>query len=425
MAEQDTPLFRTEALQARRPQMYGEIVLMPGASSRWVAVISVLLIAALMALVTQGSYTRRSTVVGQLQPSQGLIRITSAQPGVVVERMAGEGREVKRGDPLFVLSGDRQGPDAVDYQRDIGSQILARRESLESEAQRLGVMANQEAEQLRRRAASMRQEAQQVKLQAGQLMQMQRSAEDMVARYQSLLASGAVSRGELEDKQTELANLRGRALALDRELIVLQREEVAAARELDAVRARVSAQRSELQRGAMSARQEFTELEAKRRIVVAAPADGRLTLVQGEIGQTVEPLKPLAQLMPAGTELTARLYVPSRAAGFVQPGTQVMLRYDAFPYQKYGQHQGKVVAISAAAVPAEELQGVALPPQTEALFAISVALPAQTMGSAGAALQAGMRVEADLLHESRRLYEWIIEPLAAIRARAAAPGPTP
>jgi hypothetical protein len=28
-----------------------------------------------------------------------------------------------------------------------------------------------------------------------------------------------------------------------------------------------------------------------------------------------------------------------------------------------------------------------------------------------------MRVDADLLHETRRLYEWILEPLYAARAR--------
>jgi membrane fusion protein len=32
-------------------------------------------------------------------------------------------------------------------------------------------------------------------------------------------------------------------------------------------------------------------------------------------------------------------------------------------------------------------------------------------------LQSGMRVEADLLHETRRLYEWVLEPIYAARSR--------
>jgi membrane fusion protein len=99
----------------------------------------------------------------------------------------------------------------------------------------------------------------------------------------------------------------------------------------------------------------------------------------------------------------------------------VQVRYDAYPYQKFGQHQGRVVAVSAAGVTAAELPGqLALPAVPgETLFAVTVALPAQTLGAAGnpMPLQVGMRVEADLMHETRRLYEWILEPLYAARAR--------
>jgi membrane fusion protein len=53
------------------------------------------------------------------------------------------------------------------------------------------------------------------------------------------------------------------------------------------------------------------------------------------------------------------------------------------------------------------------------MFAITVSLPEQQIGTSGQrmALQTGMRVDADLLHETRRLYEWILEPLYAARAR--------
>ncbi|MEY2876256.1 MAG: hypothetical protein RLZZ373_3627, partial [Pseudomonadota bacterium] len=32
-------------------------------------------------------------------------------------------------------------------------------------------------------------------------------------------------------------------------------------------------------------------------------------------------------------------------------------------------------------------------------------------------LQVGMKIEADLMHEQRRLVEWMVEPLLAMRAR--------
>jgi membrane fusion protein len=125
--------------------------------------------------------------------------------------------------------------------------------------------------------------------------------------------------------------------------------------------------------------------------------------------------------VPSGATLVARLYVPSRAAGFTRPGATVLVRYDAFPYQKFGQHEGKVLSVSTAAVAASEIVGLAPSPENpgDPLFAVTVALPAQSVGDGAQTrpLQAGMRLEADLLQETRRLYEWILEPLYTARAR--------
>jgi membrane fusion protein len=115
------------------------------------------------------------------------------------------------------------------------------------------------------------------------------------------------------------------------------------------------------------------------------------------------------------------LYAPSKAAGFVRAGAPVLLRFDAYPYQKYGQLTGKVVSVSKAAVNAADIQAYASRADLagESLFTITVNLPEQMMGDPAQKLQlqAGMRVEADLLHETRRLYEWILEPLYAARSR--------
>jgi membrane fusion protein len=98
-----------------------------------------------------------------------------------------------------------------------------------------------------------------------------------------------------------------------------------------------------------------------------------------------------------------------------------LLRLDAFPYQKYGQLSGKVVSVSNAAVSTADLQSYV--PRAdiagEGVFAITVSLPDQKMGDPAERLQlqSGMRVEADLLHETRRLYEWILEPIYAARSR--------
>jgi membrane fusion protein len=416
-----TALFRQEAISALRAQPYGDITLVPGASSRWVALAGFCIIAALLALISLGSYTRRTTVGGQVYPSEGLMRVVAAQPGTIVEQLAQDGQTVKRGSVLFVLSGDRLGSDNRDYQRSIATQIESRRRSLEDDLKRATVSEQQEAEQLKRRVISLRAEQEQVARQAQQLMLRVTGAEEALKRYEGLFKQDFVSRDELLVKETEVAEVRSRLQGSRRDMLALERDLAATQRDLETQHARFSNQRSELDRSILTTRQEFSELEAKRRIVVTAPADGQITLLQAELGQSVEQGRPLAQLVPQNKQLTVRLYAPSKAAGFVQVGAPVLLRFDAFPYQKYGQLTGKVLSISKAAVSAADIQGYTPRADVagEPLFAITVSLPEQMLGedSQKLQLQSGMRVEADLLHETRRLYEWILEPLYAARSR--------
>lgn len=428
--EKRIPLFRHEAVNALRPPHYGEITLVPGVSSRWLAVAGLCVIVGLTALMGLGSYTRRTTVGGQVYPSEGLIRITASQPGIIVEQLVQDGQAVKRGTVLFVLSGDRMGADNVNYQRGIAMQIEARRRSLEDDLKRSTQAEQQETEQLKRRLTSLRAEQEQVARQAQQLTVRVSGAEEALRRYEGLFKQDFVSKDELLVKETEVVEVRSRQQGNKRDMLALERDLVATQRDLESVRTRFASQRSELSRNILSTGQEFSELEAKRRMVVTAPADGQITLLQAELGQSVEMGRSLAQLVPATNLLTVRLYAPSRAAGFVRVDAPVLLRFDAFPYQKYGQLTGKVISVSKAAVGAADIQGYAPRPDVagEALFAITVSLPEQGMavmaGVAGMGessqklqLQSGMRVEADLLHETRRLYEWVLEPLYAARSR--------
>jgi membrane fusion protein len=233
-----------------------------------------------------------------------------------------------------------------------------------------------------------------------------------------------VSQDELQARESDLAEQQNRLRNLQREALAIERELSATRRDRESSRARFAGQRGELERSILAAQQELTQLDALRRIVVTAPQAGRISLVRADVGQSVDANEVIAHVVPQGTPLVARLYVPSRAAGFVRTGDRVLLRYDAFPYQRFGLHEGRVLSVSTSAASRAEL-GDINPPDgiTESLFAVQIALPEQAIGGQGNVprqpLQAGLRVEGDLLQETRRLYQWMIEPLSTVTQKVA------
>jgi membrane fusion protein len=131
--------------------------------------------------------------------------------------------------------------------------------------------------------------------------------------------------------------------------------------------------------------------------------------------------------MPGGVELEAHLYSPSRSIGFVQAGQRVLLRYESYPYQRFGHYQGTISSVSRVALSPGDL-----PPQiagltsltgsgagapAEPIYRITVKLASQSVMAYGAPvpLQSGMSLVADLALERRRLFEWVLDPVYALR----------
>jgi membrane fusion protein len=136
----------------------------------------------------------------------------------------------------------------------------------------------------------------------------------------------------------------------------------------------------------------------------------------------VAPSSALASLVPQGAVLQAQLYAPSSAVGFVRPGQSVRLRLEAFPYQKFGPLEGRVLQVSRTPLAAGELAtqalaGVQPVRPGEALFRITVALDEAALSQWPQPLAAGMRLQADVQLERRRLVEWLFEPLFGLQQR--------
>ncbi|GGY19542.1 HlyD family secretion protein [Paludibacterium paludis] len=256
----------------------------------------------------------------------------------------------------------------------------------------------------------------------GQIALQQRRAalaEAAVARFQRLMEAHFIAPAALQDKQAEWLDQQER-------LGELQLARSAAGRDRDSAAADLADQRIQMQRDLASAgrdvarlEQDLAENEARRRILIRAPHAGTLSALTATVGQTVTTTQTLASLVPQGSPLEAELYAPSQATGFIKPGMTVLLRYPAYPYQKFGPFRGVVREISSGALSAEELSPLGVRGAaygSEPVYRIRVRLERQEVLAYGRAhaLKSGMRVEASVQLETRRLYEWVLDPLYSV-----------
>lgn len=104
-------LFRSEAAQAQRRRVLGDIVLVRPLSTTLLTVAAMVMATCVVLFFTFGTYTRRTTVAGVVMPDSGLVKVYALQPGIVVERDVKEGQHVTRGQTLYAVSTDLQSAD--------------------------------------------------------------------------------------------------------------------------------------------------------------------------------------------------------------------------------------------------------------------------------------------------------------------------
>jgi membrane fusion protein len=410
-------LFRQEAIDASRATLVGRVLAAHRLQFAVLSAIAVATMVAILCFASWGQYTRKSHVSGYLAPTAGLIKVYAGQAGTLIDKHVKEGQKVARGDALFVLSTERGSPETPASQTAAIDAIRQRQDALarEYEAQagiaRLQVTGTQE--RLRRMEAERRE------LQSAAANQRLRveSAERAFARYESLGAQRFLPEAQVEQKRDELLDQRGRLSEILRQQAVLERELDSLRQDLASAELRTTNERSRLDREKAQLSQELTEHESRRTIVITAPADGIATAVLADRGQATGTQTLLLSILPAGAELEAKLLVPSRSIAFMAPGDVVSLRYQAFPYQRFGTFKGRVTEIPRSMVAPGEADGPV--PLQESAYRVSVKLDAQAVRTdrAEVPLQPGMQLDADVWLERRRLVEWLFEPLLTVARR--------
>lgn len=413
-------LFREEALSASHVPWLGDIVLIRPVTFSILTVVALFFSLLIVALFSIGSYTKRSNVSGQLMSDSGVVKVYASQAGIVTHKMVSEGQLVHQGDTLYIISSERQTTARSDIQESISRQVAQRQQSLRDELAQTQRLQQDEQATQRKKIEALHTEQENVIHQLSSQHKRIELAEEASKRGQQLFEQGYISKEGMQQKQADLLDQRMRLQALERDQISIGRDLLAARDEMASQPLRQHNLLAQIERLLASTSQEWTESEAKRQIAVTAPASGIATSITAEVGQTIDGSKPLVSILPQGAQLQAHLYAPSSAIGFVRKDDAVLLRYQAFPFQKFGHAHGTVISISRFPLPASEFSG---PPGTGAngtpLYRIVVKLEHQTVNAYGKPqpLQAGMLVEADVLQEKRKLYEWVLEPLYSLTGK--------
>ncbi len=154
-------------------------------------------------------------------------------------------------------------------------------------------------------------------------------------------------------------------------------------------------------------------------VVVTAPADGVvLEVAKRSVGSIMREAEPLVTIVPANAPLVADITVSSSEVGNIKSGDEVVVKVDAFPYQRHGLLKGRLLYVSEDSYAMNEAGGQAQgsSPQSRgggAVHRARVELLDTTLEHMppGGHLIPGMTLTAEIKVGSRRVIGFFIYPL--------------
>ncbi|KVD85274.1 anibiotic ABC transporter [Burkholderia stagnalis] len=415
-------LFRQEALDATSHKLMGTVSLY-SPPWRWLMIaVATATTLAVVAFLVFGTYTKRERVAGQLLPAKGLLTVAPPLMGTVTDTRVREGQIVAAGAELMAVSAEVATELGGTRER-VGEQLRLQRTRLEADLASQSQLSDEANRGLRARAAALNDQLAQIALLKTQRTRQTELALRQLGKLQSMREQGYASNSQVEQQEAALLDAQARLQDLARQRLDVEQQLDQLRQQLRELPLNTRNQQNDIERKLADVDQSIAENEARRAVILRAPQASVVAALLAKPGQVVNAGQSVVSLLPQGAQLEAQLMVPSRAIGFVRPGARVVLRYQAYPFQKFGQQFGRVAEVSRTALSPQEVAN--LTGQTnvpEQLYRVVVALDRQDILAYGKreALRPGMALEADVLIDKRRLIEWVLEPLYALGRRASA-----
>lgn len=410
-------MFRNEAVRAKQNRLPGKVTLTQPFSVYFICSLVFTIFILLLIFSLNTHYSRKETVKGYLLPEQGVVKVFSGRSGILEELLVSEGNYVKEGQVLAKIRNSQNLISGIELsaalQAELSSQITSLKEelkfsdivfdksklSIDRKMRELGhsLSAIQKAMVTSKLRLKLKQE------QYDNNLALYKKGYLSMAALSSIQEDYLEAQGSVNKLETEMASISVDIANLESQRISLPEER--------------ALKRTSIQRQLSVLKADIVRLNNEYEFIKKAPESGIVTAIQPSIGSQVDSDSPILSIIPKNSPLILELLLPSRSAGFIQVGDQVKIRFDAFPYQKFGLVEGKISNIDKALIlPSDKKLPINI---TEAMYRVRASINQQEILAYGKSfpLKVGMIAEADVVLDNRSLLEWLLDPVYAIKGK--------
>lgn len=418
--DMQTTLFRRQAMEFNTNRLHGDVFLLPRFNHTvLITIVGIWLVCFLIFLATF-NYSRHETINGWIEPTSGIVHVYSEGSGTVDKIFVSEGQSVKKGQALFRVNSDKYLENGNQLQSRLLSELDNQKQLLRDKIHQIQIISAHQAQRKEQQIKSAKKDLLLLNKQNEMVSERLQLITSQSKRASSLREKGLVSIEEVEILYNKELSLKSekQGLLRDKGNRTSQIKQLQA--ELDLLPMEKKNSLGDVRSRLSELTQRIAQLNSDTVYIVKAVRAGVISNLQIKQGQriTLGSKAPLLSVSPSDSSLKINFLVPVRSAGFIESGQHIDVKYDAFPYQKFGTYSGRLNEVSTTVLLPSELLNTPVAVK-EPTYRVTATLDRTNVEAYGKLfnLKAGMTLSANVKLSERTLLQWLLEPIYSLRGR--------
>jgi len=417
-------MFRKEVLEKKSDGEFGEIIVLPKNSIYVSCVFLTAIVLCAVVFISFNEYEKKEIVKGYVMPDKGVVKIFAPREGYIKELKVTEGQHIKKGQILALVQSQLSDVDG-ELQSEVQlDEFLNQLEYLNQELANHKLNIASENRKLNLVNSGILAEISILETQLTIELEKLKVAKDEYSTIQDIGDKDYLTRAEINRSRQVKLSIETAAEQIKLQLVRQKNtfNENSLAIEQLANISKENLLNHEKKRSLLS--QQISQAKSNGLYAIQSPIDGVVSSRQVSEGSGIAANIPLMSILHEESTMMVKLAVSSRSIGFIRIGQNVRIKYDAFPYQRYGSYMGVVEKITQSGLTDIELaQAIGISGSSgvgnEVTYLVNVSLSVSEILANGRkiSLQPGMSLSAAIITDKQSLLQWLLEPLYTVTGR--------
>jgi membrane fusion protein len=402
-------LFRKEVVEHKSRVQYGDLIISYPPKYK-ISLLFILFAFVLLIVVALSSeYHQTVKVDGKLNSTGSLLKIRATKSGYIDQIFVNQGEQIRKGDKLFSISSVNSNILEYDPQKANINKLAREIKISEEKKNYQSKLDDIKQDDLITQKESLEIEINQLNKKRNLANQSYEASKNIYSNNLKLFNDDLISIVDFAKIERDYLSSKLYVQDIDITITRTNLQLTSLLKQIDGFPEYRALKALEIDNYILGLAAKKREEESLLSNTVIAPNDGVVASILKVDNNLITPSELVLTIQQNQDGLIGVLHIESASIGFIRKGQNVKIRYDSFPYQRYGVFEGTVAGVSEHSFSQADIESIIR--SKNYVYKVDIKLMHSTMPSqenSGLHFKSGMKFQADVIVDSLSLFEYLL-----------------